>query len=161
MDENQLDHISLNVTSERERLKHLVNIEIAEAVARLSTCKYLSVGAVLVEQKNNRIISTGYNGTSFGQKHCRDIQMTREEHREWSERNEIHAELNLILNAAKNGISTNMTDLYSTVSPCWNCLKHIKNAGITRVFYRTKYWRLSEGEIESQEIAFGIPLIKI
>jgi dCMP deaminase len=52
----------------------------------------------------------------------------------------VHAEANAILQAAKNGVSIDGAEIYTTASPCWNCFKLIVNAGIRRIsfgeFYR-------------------------
>ena len=46
-------------------------MEIAEIVKTRSTCPRRQVGAVIV--KDNRIITTGYNGAPSGLRHCTDI----------------------------------------------------------------------------------------
>lgn len=51
----------------------------------------------------------------------------------------VHAEANAIAFAAKNGVETNLVDLYCTHSPCNDCAKLIINAGIARVIYVKKY----------------------
>ena len=52
----------------------------------------------------------------------------------------IHAEVNAILQAARNGISIDKSTVYVTASPCWNCFKALMNSGVTRIcfgeFYR-------------------------
>jgi len=45
-----------------------VLLETAKLWAEMSSCKRLKVGAVV--SKNNRIISTGYNGTTAGSDNC-------------------------------------------------------------------------------------------
>lgn len=140
---------------------------MAELVADQSTCCRMHVGAVLV--KDNRVISIGFNGTASGQEHCEDYfakvyqaQYSQEfpsfedyhasrtfydEHGKFSNENELHAEQNAILFAAKNGISTTGSTLYVTVSPCIHCAKVIVAAGITRVFFKTLYDRSQDGLI--------------
>ena len=63
-----------------------------------SKCVSKKVGALIV--KDMRIISTGYNGTLSGCKNCNDIfdetNFNRDEHHNWSIKNEIHAEQNAI-----------------------------------------------------------------
>lgn len=152
--------------TDRLRLKHIVNMGIAESVSNLSTCKFTHVGAVIVDPINNRIVATGYNGSIPGGVHCTDIiwdnsESGRNQHKEWSDKNEIHAEMNAILNAAKNGAKTENCVLYTTVSPCWNCLKHIRTAGISNIFYKSKYWRLDESEIVDQENVFNCVIEKV
>lgn len=76
---------------------------IAEAVAKRSTCLRRQYGAVIV--KDDRIISTGYNGSARGMENCCDNGVC------WREANNIphgqqyekcqavHAEANAIINA--------------------------------------------------------------
>lgn len=100
----------------------------------------MHVGCILT--KNNRIISTGYNGTPAGSINCDDLfskNFDRDKHHEFSEACEIHAEINTILIAAKYGISIENTTLYTNIQPCSNCLKMICNSGIKNVYYRTPY----------------------
>ena len=58
--------------------------------------------------------------------------------------NVIHAEMNALMFAAKQGISTNDATMYVTHCPCINCAKHIIQAGIKRVVYSEEY-RSTEG----------------
>jgi len=51
----------------------------------------------------------------------------------------LHAEQNIITYCAKNGISTNNTILYVTLSPCKTCAKLIIQSGIKRVVYKEMY----------------------
>lgn len=122
-------------------------MEIAEKFSTLSTCGRLNVGAVIT--KNNRIISTGYNGVPSGLQHCceihKDIDFSipenNEMHKQFSTQYELHAEQNAIVEAAKNGIALNGSILYTTVEPCDYCRKLIAQSGIKNVFYRYKYDR--------------------
>ena len=84
-------------------------IEIAKIAMKRSTCLRRQTGAVLV--KNNRIISTGYNGAPTKLKHCKEVGCLRAKMNIPSgERMEIcravHAEENAIVQAALLGIST-------------------------------------------------------
>lgn len=116
-------------------------IDIAVRTAQESNCTELKVGAVLVKDK--RIISVGYNGVASKYINCDEALKQglyeKENHHEWSMTNEIHAELNCILFAAKYGISTKDCILYVSHEPCDNCLKHIVQAGIKEVVYLYPY----------------------
>lgn len=126
---------------EKEIKMHNKFLDIAEVIASDSKCVQLSVGAILV--KNGRIISTGYNGTAAGFINCNDyfskISYTRDEHHNFAENFEIHAELNAIIYAALNGISIAGCDIYITHHPCANCLKALCAAGIKKIYYRYSY----------------------
>ena len=110
-------------------------MELAEKLATRSTCDRAHVGAVIVND-DNRIVSTGYNGSIPGNPHCDDIGHTlREGHCIAT----VHAEINAILYCAKEGIALKNTTLYVTHFPCINCTKSIISSGIKTVFYKNDY----------------------
>ncbi len=117
-------------------------LQLADLVATRSTCLRRQVGAVLV--KNERIISTGYNGAPRGLEHCLDIGCLREEqgipsgHRYELCRG-VHAEQNALINAAYYGISTSEAVIYCTNQPCIICARMIINAGIIRIVHRGNF----------------------
>ena len=57
--------------------------------------------------KDNRIISIGYNGTPAGYVNCDEVfdknNFNVETHHKFSSKFEVHAEMNAILYALKNG----------------------------------------------------------
>ena len=68
-------------------------------IANRSTCKRAKVGAVLV--KDNKVISTGYNGSVSGTEHCIDHEcLVIEGHCVRT----LHAEVNAILQGAERGV---------------------------------------------------------
>lgn len=108
----------------------------AQGYAKLSKALRLKVGAVLV--KEDRIISVGYNGTPFGYDNfceysdtCNGELKTKPE--------VVHAEMNCIAFAAKNGIASDGATLVVTHSPCFECSKLLLQAGIKEVYYKTQY----------------------
>ena len=115
---------------------------IAKLVSKRSTCLRRNIGAVLVKDK--RIIATGYNGAPTGIRHCEETGCLREKLGIKSgERHELcrglHAEQNVIIQAAYYGVSTKDTVLYSTHKPCIICSKMIINAGIKTIYYLEGY----------------------
>jgi dCMP deaminase len=121
-------------------------MEVAKVVKSRSTCLSSAKGAVLV--LGRQIISTGYNGTPAGTKHCDEGGCARclavKEGRLKSGMNLeacacSHAEENAIVQAAKNGIRTAGATLYSTHSPCTFCSKMIINADIKKVVVSNPY----------------------
>lgn len=111
-------------------------LEVAQLVSRRATCLRRSVGAVLVKDK--KILATGYNGAPSGLKHCLDIGCLREKLKIPSgERHELcrglHAEQNVLLQAALYGVSTKGSILYVTNQPCIICAKMLINAGIKEI----------------------------
>ena len=122
-------------------------LEVLKASEKNSTCQRLQVAALLI--KNNRIVSTGWNGVPSGFKHCNEVfnkkTITKEKHKNFSENYELHAEQNCIAFAAKYGITTEKTEMYVSVAPCVNCAKLIIAAGIKTVYYRDDYDREKKG----------------
>lgn len=117
-------------------------MSIAKLVATRSTCLRRHVGAVLVKDK--RIIATGYNGAPAGIRHCEETGCLREKLGVKSgERHELcrglHAEQNVIIQAAYYGVSTKETILYSTHKPCIICSKMLINAGVKKIFFSEGY----------------------
>ena len=106
-------------------------LNIATIVALKSKDIKRKVGTVLVSLENNRILSTGYNG----------LPTNVDDNINWNNRELvhsliIHAELNCILYASskfENAI------LYSTLSPCKDCIKIIAAANIKKIIFIEKY----------------------
>ena len=117
-------------------------MQIAHVVATRSNCSRRQVAAVIV--KDQRIISTGYNGTPRGVKNCFAGGCPRA-HSDAPSGSDLgngicnHAEENAIVQAAYHGISVKGATLYCTISPCLLCAKMIINAGITTVIYEKDY----------------------
>lgn len=110
-------------------------MEITEMVASRSTCDRAFVGCILVND-DNRIVSTGYNGSVSGREHCDDIGHTmRDGHCIAT----IHAEMNALLYCAKEGISVKGCSAYITHFPCLNCTKALIQAGIKQIYYKYDY----------------------
>ena len=120
--------------------------------SRLSKAKRAQVGAVLVT--NHGVTLTGYNGTPSGlpnecetiiktsvPEHLSDMLVTKPE--------VIHAELNCIMKAAREGVSCIGATVYVTLSPCVQCSAMLVQAGVKRVVYHQLY-----------RDAFGIALLQ-
>jgi len=114
-------------------------LNIAKELASASKCVSKQVGAVIV--KDGRILSTGYNGTPPGFKNCCDYWDNEytSEHHEWSKTYEIHAEMNAIIWAAREGISISGATIYVTLEPCSECSKNVIASGIKRIVYEKSY----------------------
>ena len=138
-------------------------METAERLSKKSKCVSYKVGAVLT--RDNRIISMGYNGTPSGfHKECNECfnkkDFNRHEHHLWSNMHEIHAEMNCIIFAAKNGISIDGCTLYTTLYPCDNCLKNLSQSGIIAIIYKDEYDKSSENNLIHSFISEKIKIIK-
>ena len=133
-------------------------MDIAELVAKRSTCRRRAVGALLVRER--RILTTGYNGAPTGMRHCLDIGCLREQLGIPSgERHELcrglHAEQNALIQAALHGVSVKGATLYSTNHPCIICTKMLINGGIVMVIFREGY-RDKMAEEMFQEAGIGV-----
>lgn len=117
-------------------------IKIAKEVSTRSTCPRAQVGVVIT--RDNRILTTGYNGAAAGEPHCEDVGCdVVNDHCQRA----IHAETNAIAQAAKYGISLEGATLYMFDTKgryaqdvgswdCHYCGQLIKAAGIARVCSR-------------------------
>lgn len=110
-------------------------LKVAAVVAERSTCRRHHVGAVAVRDKH--ILATGYNGAPAGFKDCLELGCLRDELEIPSgERHEIcraiHAEQNVIIQAALHGVSLEGSTIYATHTPCVLCAKMLTNARIRR-----------------------------
>ena len=117
-------------------------MEMAHVVSKRSTCLRRKVGAILVKDKH--ILSTGYNGAPKGHKHCSIVGCLREKKNVPSgERHEIcrglHAEQNVIIQAAVFGIQIKNSTLYCTNTPCVVCAKMLINAGVKEIVFSGDY----------------------
>jgi len=116
-------------------LKLLAHLKAAKAYSELSRAQRLKVGAVLV--KDDRIISVGYNGTpAGGSNECEYLDpieglTTKAE--------VVHAEMNAIAFAARNGVNTDGCTMVVTHSPCFECSKLLVQSGVKEIYYETEY----------------------
>ena len=117
-------------------------MNMARVSSSRATCHRKYVGAVIV--RNKTILSTGYNGSIRGLEHCSDVgHMMEDGHCVAT----IHAEMNAIIQAARNGVRIEGASIYVTASPCWSCFKALANAGVMRICY---------GEFYRDERSFAI-----
>lgn len=132
---------------------HRYFMGIAHQASTRSTCQRKHVGAVIVRDKT--ILSTGYNGSVRGLPHCEDVGCVMEDGHCVAT---VHAEANAIIQAAKNGVSIEGSELYTTASPCWSCFKLIANVGIKKIFYG-EFYREERSRLIAPQI--GIELVDL
>lgn len=115
---------------------------IALAARTRADCLGRRVGAVIVRE--DRVVSTGYNGTPFGMRNCSEGGCLRCANRGTDAGLRggaydvclcVHAEQNALLTAARFGQRTLDSTITSTTQPCFGCLKELLQAGITEVRY--------------------------
>lgn len=120
---------------------HQYFFAIAEVVATRADCSRAQVGAVIV--KNNRIVSTGYNGAPAGRPGCLTEGACPRAHSTVPSLSNydsgpgaciaIHAEANAVLYAGRN--NTVDSTVYVTYEPCTGCHKLMMAAGVSAVHY--------------------------
>ena len=125
-------------------------LDIAESVAKRSTCLRKGYGAVIV--KNDEILSTGYNGAPRGRKNCSDLCscIRNELNVPRGERYElcrsVHAEANAIISASRQemlnstiylvGLDVDSGKHVSNASSCSMCKRLVINSGIEKIVIR-------------------------
>jgi dCMP deaminase len=125
------------MTQRQDRYLNLM--ELAEVIAKRSHDSETQVGALLVSNKTGAILASGYNGFVRGADD-NSLPNTRPDKYKFI----IHAEMNLLCNCARHGISTDDCFVVCTLSPCVNCMRALYQAGISRVVVRKKYHDFSE-----------------
>ena len=148
-------------------------LDIAETVAKRSTCLRRRYGAVIVN--NDQIISTGYVGAPRGRKNCCDLgecirtklEVPRGERYELCR--SVHAEANAIINAPRDQmigatlylVGQEMSD-YSYIkdaNSCAMCKRMVINSGISQVVIRDdeEHYRLIQVQdwVEDDESLIG------
>lgn len=138
--------------------KYYMNLAVATSAR--ANCIGRKVGAVLVSR--DRVVSTGYNGTPSKFTNCLDGGCVRcRNNATPGEKYDlcicVHAEQNALLAAAREGIHTHKTRVFTTLQPCFVCLKECLQAGVTQVIYleqsslyeddpelTAQYWELAD-----------------
>lgn len=113
---------------------------ISMAVRSRANCIGNRVGAILV--LNDRIVSTGYNGTPQGMPNCDEGGCERCANRTKYGAHQgydvcicVHAEQNALISASRFGTPVEGAILYSTMRPCFGCAKELLQARISAVYY--------------------------
>lgn len=112
-------------------------MRLAYVTASRGSCRRKKVGALVVRDKDKRIISGGYNGAPRGLDDClkAGCKLKMVDGRESCVRT-LHAESNALDLA---GTLTGAHTIYTTVIPCYNCAMRIIQAGIKTVVYCEHY----------------------
>jgi dCMP deaminase len=115
-------------------------MRIAMTVRSRANCTGRRVGAVIV--RDRRILSTGYNGTPVAMRNCEDGGCERCARPEDYPSGQgydvcicVHAEQNALLAAARFGVAVEGCTLYTTLQPCFGCLKELIQANVQEVCY--------------------------
>lgn len=128
-------------------------LNIAEAVAKRSTCLRKQVGCVIVNR--DEILSTGYNGAPRGRKNCIDLGYCCKKkffpdvrHAGYDACRSVHAEQNALISAKRQDMigatlylvmyNQNTKEYEKDANCCQMCRKMIINAGIKNIIVRQK-----------------------
>ncbi|GJL56577.1 MAG: hypothetical protein NPIRA02_37090 [Nitrospirales bacterium] len=129
-------------------------MNIAMAVRKKANCYGRKVGAVMVRE--NRIISTGYNGTPESIVNCTDGGCVRCRDRDTYKASVgydvcvcVHAEQNALITAARFGNAVEGSVVYSTLRPCFDCTKAALQAKVTAIYYLHN-WQHPMGDLREQ-----------
>lgn len=136
----------------RQKQFDYIFMNVAIEMSKASTCSKAQVGAAIT--KGNTLIATGYNGAPSKTDHCTDFGCYEVDGHCVRT---VHAEINAILQCAKNGSSTSGATIYCTHKPCLDCTQAIINAGIAKVVYTKDYE--SDSLREEQLMQAGVELI--
>ncbi len=129
-------------------------IKQADFVSTRATCDRKHCGAVIT--KNNKVISTGYNGSGSKEPHCDDAgHFLVNGHCVRT----IHAEINAIQDAKERLSSLEGCKIYINTYPCWSCFGRIAKEGIKEVFYKDEY--RNDEMIEKTAALFDIKITKV
>jgi dCMP deaminase len=123
--------------------------ELFMAITKLfsyrSACVKTKQASIII--KDNRIISTGYNGPPSGDINCMEDggESACGKDSNGSCYLAIHAEQNAIAYAVRNGINVDGATVYCTMTPCISCAKLLVASGIKEFVYLEDY-RITEGK---------------
>lgn len=117
-------------------------MRLAREIATWSKDPSTKVGAVAISQNNNIVLSQGYNGFPRGMDDDWRLYIKSEKY-EYI----VHAELNMIYNAADNGVSLKGSSVYIYGLPCCHkCAIALAQSGVSNVVMcstKTTKWDIS------------------
>lgn len=139
----------------KKKENYLTWDEYFMAIAKLSAMRSkdpsTQVGACIVD-KNNRILSIGYNGAPNG--YSDDIFPWDREGNELETKYPyvVHAERNAILNYRGSRKDFEGAKIYVDLFPCNECAKEIIQSGIKEVYYLEDKYANTNGVIASKRL---------
>lgn len=148
-------------------------MRIALSVSERADCFGTEIGAVIV--RDDRVISTGVNGTPTDYENCRDGgclrcwdsslakhgragEMTDETHVSGQRLDRcicVHAEENALLAAARFGIAVAGATIYTTYKPCGTCLRLCYQAQLKRIVYKHGY-----DQFDAEDLTDAEPILR-
>jgi len=99
-------------------------------------------GCVIV--RDNILLTMGYCGSPIGEPHCEELGGCARPNASHGTLYEmcrsVHAEMNAIIFAARNGVNILGSEIYITSSPCPVCFRMIRQAGINKIIVEGEIW---------------------
>ena len=130
--------------------RHDFYMRLAIVVESGAKCLGSHVGVVIV--RDDRVLGSGYNGTPAGYPNCTDAERGCRRCALRAERPDaslsgrlydiclcVHAEQNAMATAARFGTAIDGAMLYTTLHPCFNCLKELMQVRLRGVVFRREW----------------------
>lgn len=111
---------------------HNIYMNMCDVAAEPSKDSSVKVGCIFTNDEN-RIVVTGYNGIPRKLEDTPE-RLERPAKYDWT----VHAEMNCIDYAAKEGVALKGSTVYSNYYPCSECASHLVNVEIKRLVTYTK-----------------------
>jgi len=123
-------------------------MSLVREAAKRSACIYHPTASFYVD-KHHHIMAFGYSGPSHGDFNCSEegvcLKIDGDPLTKKIRRcNGAHAEINAIVNSGNTERLRGAT-LYTTIFPCYDCMKILNNVGVERIVYNKFYERLIDG----------------
>ncbi len=145
-----MDEATLIPLSDPTWKRHDFYMRLALVVESGAKCLGSRVGAVIV--RDNRVLGSGYNGTPAGYPNCTEAERgcrrcaLRLEQADDALTGRlydiclcVHAEQNAIATGARFGVAIDGGIVYTTLQPCFNCLKEIMQVRLRGVVFQREW----------------------
>lgn len=137
-------------------------MRLAAKTALKSGCIRAKRGVVAV--RDGKVLASAHNRVWPTEDYCQTHGCVRDKEKlglgqSLEKCDSIHAEANLIAQAARKGIDLKGAIFYSTCLPCSICARLVVGAGIKKIFYLDKYGSrmaeeiLSQGKVELERVS--------
>lgn len=119
-------------------------MQMAKDISQFATCDRRHVGAIILSA-GGTFLSAGFNTAPKGKKTCDEVGHLLVGN---SCKRTIHAEMNAIKKALRNGYDLEGCIMYVTHQPCNECAKHISDVGIKWVVYDEEYPQSYDNQLD-------------
>jgi len=114
-------------------------VSVCRDIAKVSNCPRNKFAALVIDEDSNTLLASGYNGyLRGGSPLCGGETCRRDEEGIESGKNIeigcIHAEMNALINCARETVSSVGKIMFVNGEPCLMCAKFIIQAGIKKVY---------------------------